>query len=83
MSQQYRMVVHCDENLTSDCVGLVEYTSPDRMGLARASDTFTRESGWLRGYRAVNTYDVCPSCRPKVEARLAQAETAPGGRNDG
>jgi hypothetical protein len=91
MSQQYRLIVHCDENASSACVGFAEYAALDRIGLARQSDRFGSEAGWLRGYGAKNTYDVCPACRPTVEKRVrvehlatpveSPVETA--GRNDG
>lgn len=73
MSQTYRLVVHCDENLTGKCAGLVEYTSPDRLGLARKSDEHL-QSGWLRGYRADGTYDVCPTCRVKIDGKTPPKE---------
>jgi hypothetical protein len=89
VSQQFRLIVHCDEAATSQCAGFAEYASTDRIGLARQSDRFGSEAGWLRGYGAKNTYDVCPACRPTVERRQAQgapvpAEVAgPVGRTDG
>lgn len=69
MSTLYRMVVHCDESATAQCAGFVEYSAPDRIRLARAADAHGADSGWLRGFRSGATYDVCPACRPKVEAR--------------
>jgi len=66
MASTFRMTVTCDENLTDQCAGLKEYTGPDRFAMAQALDQHTRESGWLRGYRDGATYDVCPSCRPKL-----------------
>jgi hypothetical protein len=70
MSQQYRLIIHCDEQRGPACAGLVEYSSPDRLALARESDRHPHESGWLRGYRRGQTYDVCPQCRPAVEREL-------------
>ena len=67
MSTSYRMVVHCDETRGGDCLGFVEYASPDRLHLGRLADGHPHTSGWLRGYRSGATYDVCPSCRPAVE----------------
>ena len=90
LSQQYRLLIHCDETATDQCVGFTEYASTDRIGLARQSDRFGSEAGWLRGYGAKNTYDVCPACRPTVERRQAQGAPAPApvpaevaGRTDG
>ena len=76
MSTSYRMVVHCDETRGGDCSGFVEYASPDRLHLWRLADGHPHESGWLRGYRAGSTYDVCPACRPAVER---EQEAAVGG----
>ena len=73
MTSQYRYIVHCDEQVTGACAGFVEYAATDRINLARQSDRFTSESGWLRGYRRKTTWDVCPACRPAVEQRMAQS----------
>lgn len=93
MSQQFRLIVHCDENATEKCVGFAEYAALDRIGLARQSDRFANEAGWLRGYGPKNTYDVCPACRPSVELRQrlthgtlaapAESPVEAAGRNDG
>lgn len=72
MASTYRLVVHCDENATDRCLGLVEYAAPDRLGLAEQGDAHVSQSGWLRGYRVKNTYDVCPACRPAVEQAMSE-----------
>lgn len=76
MTQTYRLIVHCDENRTGTCHGLVEYGAPDRLRLAEQADEHTANSAWLRGYRAGGTWDVCPACRKLVEAEMAQARPA-------
>jgi hypothetical protein len=73
VSQAYRLVVHCDENLTEQCAGLAEYASPDRLGLARKADEHL-QSGWLRGYRDGSSYDVCPACRVKIDGKTPPKE---------
>lgn len=69
MTSVYRLIVTCDETRGPGCLGLIEYASPDRLDLARQSDRHA-QSGWLRGYRAKDTYDVCPQCRTLVEAEM-------------
>ena len=73
MSTLYRMLVHCDRKDSGKCYGLKEYTSPDRIGLARAADRFVAEEGWLRGYRQGSTYDVCPGCQTADERKTIHA----------
>lgn len=77
MATTCRMLITCDENLTDQCAGLKEYTGPDRFSMAQAADTHRKESGWLWGYRNGQSYDVCPSCRPAVEARIKAEALAP------
>jgi hypothetical protein len=67
MSTAYRLVVHCDATRGGACLGVVSYDATSRLALAEASDRHQTASGWLRGYRAGATYDVCPACRPLVE----------------
>lgn len=66
MTQQYRLIIHCDENRTNACKGFTEYASPDRLDITRKTDEHLKQSGWLRGYTAKGTYDVCPPCREKL-----------------
>ena len=76
MTTTYRMVVHCDENLTGECLGLAEYAGRDRLDLARKSDDHTSQSGWLRGYSKDGSYDACPVCRKQVEKRMKEAQAS-------
>jgi len=69
MSTTYRVIIHCDENDSSQCHGLLEISDKNVRFLS-STHSAVEGRGWLRGYAADDTYDVCPACRPKVEARL-------------
>lgn len=69
MSTQYRVVVHCDEKAVPDCHGLTEVSARAPLGDERANPVLEAR-GWLRGYRADGTYDVCPACRPLIEKEV-------------
>lgn len=73
MTTTYRVVVHCDGRRGPDCHGLVEF----RDGSQRVLEGVTaavRDRGWLRGYWDGGTFDVCPACRPLVEAERTEQE---------
>lgn len=69
MSSAWRLVVHCDVNATDQCAGLLELP-----GTAPA-DAITK-AGWLHAFRGAGTYDVCPSCRVKIEKQTPPKEKA-------
>lgn len=81
MTSVYRLVVHCDEQASNQCQGLVEYEATDRLGLASQSDYHLVTSGWLTGFSRDGRYDVCPRCRPTVEARVKAGENPQPGAN--
>jgi hypothetical protein len=62
MSTTYRILVHCDEQRSGACHGLLEVSREQLFGEERVLPV-TQERGWLRGYGASQTYDVCPACR--------------------
>lgn len=76
MTSVYRLVVTCDENLSDKCVGLVEYSGRDRHALRHRTQIEANDKrSWVQGFNAQGTYDICPACRPAVEARLSAEKT--------
>lgn len=49
MTATYRLVITCDENLSPQCVGLVEYSGPDRFSLNHATNTHAAGGKWIDG----------------------------------
>jgi uncharacterized protein with PIN domain len=75
----YRVIVHCNDTLTGECHGMVEFTTPELQRLAQHADIVAK--GWLRAYAATQTYDTCPECAKvlqKAERRKqVKAEAEP------
>jgi hypothetical protein len=69
MATIYRIIVSCDEKAVPDCHGFFEVSGAHLFGDERVLPKAT-ERGWLRGYGATHSYDVCPACRKLVEERL-------------
>lgn len=68
MSTTYRVVVHCDAVRSPACHGLVEWRDSTLRIVDRVPLDAER-AGWVREYRGdLRTHDVCPACRPAVEA---------------
>jgi len=73
MSTAYRVTIHCDEVADHGCAGLTEARAPEWRDLTEGHVMALLDArGWLRGYRAKGTYDVCPNCRKIVEQRLKE-----------
>lgn len=80
MSTTIRVVITCDGQRSTKCLGLLEFGSPDVRHIPQTHRRVT-EAGWGRGYGATQTYDVCPACRPLMQQE-ARTEV-PAGPEDG
>lgn len=80
MSTVYRVVVTCDEQKSDRCLGLLEVTAGRLFGDERVLPA-AEEHGWLRGYGAEQTDDVCPACRVQLATEHAGVgvRLVPGG----
>jgi len=67
----YRAVIHCDEQRSPSCLGLLEL-SGDTIRIVDRAAFAPLERGWLRGYGPDATYDVCPACQTPVTERVIQ-----------
>lgn len=92
MTTTYRLLVHCDENLTTRCYGLLSIEWGPDAGVAGfdLAQQQAGERGWLRAWREAgvggtgSTYDVCPTCLVKIKEKTPpepqpqpQKESAP------